>query len=123
MSRLLYLAHMARLIDASHALKRLIADHDLTQAEVAEAARVTPVTANRWVNGKQRADSETIYRAIKNLGQDPAEYGIELRKPMDDSGMDSAPAWFLDALAAMEARLEQAAEVRHQALLVAIRSR
>ena len=47
---------MAKLIDASDVLTRLMAAHDLTQAEVAEAARVTPVTANRWVNGKQRAE-------------------------------------------------------------------
>ena len=108
---------MAKLIDASDVLKRLIAAHDLTQAEVADAARVTPVTANRWVNGKQRADSETIARAIRRLGDDPAEYGITLRRPLDgDDGDGDIRDWLRAELVAAEALAER----RHAEVMQAL---
>ena len=100
---------MAKLIDATDVLRRLMAAHNLNPAEVAEAARVTPVTANRWVNGKQRADSETLARAIRRLGDDPADYGIELRKPLDGDDLAPGghpPAWFVVAQGDMNAKLD-----------------
>jgi transcriptional regulator with XRE-family HTH domain len=110
---------MAKLIDASDALRRLMAAHDLTQAEVAEAARVTVVTANRWVNGKQRADSETIARAIRRLGDDPAAYGVVLRRPLDEH---EGGGEFLAALESCEARIEERARQRHEETMTALRN-
>ena len=98
--------HMARLIDASEPLQRLIEQLGITQAELAQAAEVTPVTANRWVNGKQLADARTVVRAFDRLGEDPTAYGVE--RPRRSPGApgqtsdEAPPAW----ATALDAKLD-----------------
>lgn len=76
--RATYHARMARLIDASQLLHRLLSDTKVTQAEFAEVAGVTVATVSRWANGHHLADARKIAAAITRLGADPVEYGIDL---------------------------------------------
>lgn len=67
---------MARLIDATSVLERVLSQHSITQADFARLADVTVVTVNRWARGRQLADTRKLAHAIRELGDDPATYGI-----------------------------------------------
>lgn len=74
-------AHMARLIDASDIITQLLHEHGLTQAEFAGLAGVTVATVNRWAKGHQMADARKVAAAMTQLGENPAAFGIALRRP------------------------------------------
>lgn len=81
----------------------------MTQEEFARANDVGIATVNRWVNGKVNVSERKLARAIRAVGADPLDYGVDVARGMAATSLSDEevpPPWATNALDVVHAKLD-----------------